>query len=195
MDIKDNQKITLLLQQYSNLKSEQRSNWQLLFISILISSLSFTMLFIVGILSHSYIILIFSPTIALFFGLLSMSTLGSLTITAVGLLETEDRINEIVGDQLLKWESTGGIFFTLGDDIVVKKIGRYINKFSFTALICIIVPLFFGLGLGLYWFISENSNLVSYVLAGTIIVVYAGISVYSLKLGVGLFYKKDWEKI
>ena len=195
MDTSNNQKITLLIQQYSNLKAEQRSNWQLLFLSILVSSVTFIILFIIGILTHNYVILIFSPAVSLFFGLVGMSTLGSLTIIAVGLLETEDRINELIEEPVLKWESTGGIFFTLGDDIVIKKIGAYINKFSFIALGCIIVPLFIGLGIGLFWYILEYRDMISLVISVLIIISYTIVSIYSLKLAIELFYNKAWEKI
>jgi hypothetical protein len=48
-------------------------------------------------INHNYIILLSSPVISLFFGLMGMTFIGTLNMTAVGILETKDEINELMG--------------------------------------------------------------------------------------------------
>jgi hypothetical protein len=72
----DKFKITILLKEYDRLTSDARTNWMLWVVCIAISILVFSFMLVAAVIYDKYVLLLVSPALSLFFGLMALAILG-----------------------------------------------------------------------------------------------------------------------
>lgn len=85
----------------------------------------------VGTISNQYILLFISPMVSillLIMGLAMNAYTSNLSLLAS---EIEDNLNDLLGGEVMKWESTVGIFGGKSKDFMVKRLGRAWFTISF----------------------------------------------------------------
>jgi hypothetical protein len=124
----NNNKIIVLLREYTDQRAEIRLFEALGIICIVLSALTLSAMLVAGVSSKGYVILLISPALSLFFIIMAMA----LGVHAIALLlrlgDVEDNINKIVGESLLKFMDT--IIYVLKPDVIEKGIGKHWKKIS-----------------------------------------------------------------
>jgi hypothetical protein len=194
----DKFKITILLKEYDRLTSDARTNWMLWVVCIAISILVFSLMLVAAVIYDKYVLLLVSPALSLFFGLMALAILGMILGSLLRINEIADNLNQIVNQTVMKWESSGWV-----PNMMVTNIGRYINIISFFAVIVGAAPIVISLGVGLTWLGDDgrewfNKNDLSWlhpVVLWAIPLVYGLASALTIRLGIGLGVKRYWENL
>jgi hypothetical protein len=149
-EIGDTTKSNILLSEYSMVRTEIRVYSILEIIFICISVLTFAILFMLASISGQYILLFISPMVSIL--LLIIALAMNAYTSNLGLLasEIEDKLNEQLGENIVKWESTVGIFGGTSKDFMIKRLGRAWLTTSFFGIAVvsalIISTLWYGFG-------------------------------------------------
>jgi hypothetical protein len=97
----DRNKITALLREYGEQRTEIRLFEVLGIICIILSALTSSAMLMAGVISKEYILLLISPILSLFFIVLAMA-LGSYIMTLLlRLNDIEEKVNKLIGESML----------------------------------------------------------------------------------------------
>lgn len=177
-------KITALLREYADQRAEIRLFEVLGIICIALSVLTSSAMLVAGIFSNSYILLLISPALSLFFIILAMA-LGSYIMTLMlRLNDIEENINKVIGEHLLEFT------FSLRQDVLQKEIGKYWLKISQLGIAVGVVPFIISLWNGINLFSMQVGTIAWLVGA-----FYGAIAIFSLYLGYGFFIQRSWERV
>jgi hypothetical protein len=179
----DRNKITALLREYSEQRSEIRLFEVLGIICIVLSASTSSAMLVAGVFSKEYILLLISPALSLFFIILAMA-LGSYIMSLVlRLNDMEENINKAIGEPMLE-------SFSLRPDIIEKGIGKFWFRIVRLGIVVGIIPFIISLWRGISLFSSEVGAFAWFVAAA-----YAAIALITLYLGYGFFIKSGWQKV
>jgi hypothetical protein len=182
-NFKNQSKIMALLREYRELRSEIRAVMTVEMIFLALSILTFAVMFIASTLSNQYILLFISPPLSILFLIIAMCVLAFQTNLGLFASEIEDQLNEILGESVMKWESSVGIFGARSKDFLIRRIGKFWR-----------VMTLFGVGVGivivgislLYGFV-EFYKQVGLPIASIILLLDVGIIVTVIMLGYRYF--------
>lgn len=184
---KDKFKITILLKEYNRLTSEIRTNWTLWVVCIAISILVFSLMLVAAVIYDKYVLLLVSPALSLFFGLMALALLGMILNSLLRINEIADNLNQIVDLTVMKWESSGWV-----PNMMVTNVVRYVNIISFFAIIVGAAPIVISLVVGLIWlddngrewFIKNDLSWFHPVVSWAIPIAYGLASALPLDVGI-----------
>jgi hypothetical protein len=195
---RDRFKITILLKEYNRLASDARTNWVLWVVCITISILVFSIMLVAAVIYDKFVLLLVSPALSLFFGLMALALLGMILNSLLRINEIADKLNQIIDETVMKWESSGWV-----PNVLVTNVLRYVNIISFFAIIVGATPIVISLGVGLTWLDEDgkewfNKNELLWlhsVVTWAIPVGYGLASAWTIRLGIGLGVKRYWENM
>jgi hypothetical protein len=195
---RDKFKITILLKEYSRITYDARTNWMLWVVCITLSILVFSLMLVAAVIYDKYILLLVSPALSLFFGLMALAILGMILNSLLRINEIADNLNQILDQTVMKWESSGWI-----PNMMVTNVVRYVNIISFFAIVVAAAPIVISLGVGLTWLVDDgrewfNKNDLSWfhpVVSWAIPIAYGLASALTIRLGIGLGVKRYWENM
>jgi hypothetical protein len=103
--------------------------------------------------------------------------------------EMEDEMNEMMGEPVMRWEMTVGVFTEYTNDLLVKRLGRIWYEMSFLAagiaITLVLVSLWYGF-VGFYTEIGMGAwGLLAFDIAISITTIYLGFR----------FFRGNWEKV
>jgi hypothetical protein len=180
----DINKITVLLREYSEQRTEIRLFEVLGIICIVLSALASSAMLVAGVFSKGYILLLISPALSLFFIILAMA-LGSYIITLLlKLNDIEEKVNKVMGEPMLDFS------FSLRPDILEKGIGKYWFRIVWLGIAVGIVPFIISLWRGINLFSIEVG-----AIAWLVAAAYSVIASITLYLGYGFFIKSNWQNV
>ena len=187
----DGFKISSLLTEYRELRSEARIMLVFEIISVFFSILIFISLFSVAVLSSQYILLFLSPIFSIIFIILAMGMLTYSTNLELRASQIEGQLKRLLGEPVIQWESVVGIFGILGQrsNIYSAKIIRQWIQVSVLATSIAFVPAIFGL---LYWFNQFYNEFgpVSWI----VIVLDLGVISSTIVFGIRILYRPAWRQ-
>ena len=122
---RNNIKITALLEEYKELRSDIRILTTLELIFLALSILIFVFMLTAATLSDKFILLFISPAISILFLIIGMGIFAYSTNLGILVSELEDSLNEILEEQIFKRESTVGIFGASSKDVLIKRMSRF----------------------------------------------------------------------
>jgi hypothetical protein len=146
-------------------------------------------MFIAAVLSNQYILLFISPGLSIFFAILAMAMLANNTNLGLRASQIEQHLKEIVGEPIIQWESTVGIFGGLTGDILNKQVESYWFKFAMLALVTGIASIVFSLWYGFEGLYNKIGNVIWLILG-----FYIAITIATAFVGYR-FYTRGWEKL
>ncbi len=118
-DGKVDRKIRILTNEYTTVRTEIRIYSILEIIFVCISILIFTTMFMLGSISNQYILLFISPMVSMLLLIMGLAMNAYTSNLALLASEIEDNLNELLGEEVVKWESTVGIFGGRSKDFMV----------------------------------------------------------------------------
>ena len=122
---RDNNKITAVLQEYKELRSDIRILTILELIFLALSILIFVFMLTVATISDKFILLFLSPAMSILFLIIGMGIFSYSTNLAILISEIEDSLNEVLEEQIFKRESTVGIFGANSKDFLIKRMSKF----------------------------------------------------------------------
>jgi hypothetical protein len=177
-------KITALLREYGEQRTEIRLFEVLGIICIVLSALTSSAMLVAGVISKAYILLLISPTLSLFFIVLAMA-LGSYIITLLlRLNDIEEKVNKLMGESVLDFS------LSLRQDILEKGIGKYWFRIVWLGIAVGVVPFIISLWRGINLFSIEVG-----AIAWLVAAAYSAIALIILYLGYGFFIKSNWQNV
>lgn len=186
---KDKLKVTALLKEYEEVRKEVRTFEILEIISIFLSILTFISLFIIAVLYSKYIFLFISPSISIFFIVVSMGMHAYTINLGIRSSQIAGKLKKILDEPTIEWENTVGVFGSIHENIFTKKIGKYWNQLSILTIVLGVMPLLIGL---IYGVSNGLFNEVNFFLSLFFAAFYIVVSFFGLYLGYKL---RTWEKI
>jgi hypothetical protein len=117
-------KIRILTNEYTTVRTEIRIYSILEIIFVCVSILIFRTMFMLGTISNQYILLFISPMVSMLLLIMGLAMNAYTSNLALLASEIEDSLNELLGEELVKWESTAGIFGGSSKDFMVKRLGK-----------------------------------------------------------------------
>jgi hypothetical protein len=147
-DNKDKYKIDALLKEFSEVRAEVRTYEILQIMCIFISVLSFASLFTVGVVTAQPILIFIAPAISIFLILMSMVMLSYTTICGLRGTQIENKIKKILGEPIIEWEQTVGIYNSIKDNKLIQKVGKYWVILASLAVIMGISAVIIGVSFG-----------------------------------------------
>lgn len=185
----DRYKISALLREYHEIRSEVRAYEILQIVCIFLSFFSFSIFLIIAVLFDQPILIFISPAFPLFFILLAMGMLAYIINLELRASNIEGQLKKIIGEPTIQWEYTIGIFGRIGGNILNNRVMRYWVKISSLAIIVGISPVVISLTYGFNEFYRNFGDLVWILIA-----FYSVISGITIFIGYR-FYTHDWEKL
>jgi hypothetical protein len=164
---KEELKVNALLQEFREVRSEVRIFEVLQILCIILSALTFTCLIIAAILSQHYILLFVSPLLSLFLVLLATGILAYNVNLGLRASQIEDSLKKILGEPIIQWEMTVGIFGAAGADVLSKKVEQDWVRISVLVIVAGMAPIIIGLIYGSEAFYDEVGNWIWSLVGGT----------------------------
>jgi hypothetical protein len=188
-EAKERFKITILLREYSELRANIRTFTRLAVTFLALSILVFAAMFMAAIVTNQPILLFVSPGLSILFILIGLSITAYITNLGLMANEIEDEMNELLGEPVMRWEMTVGVFTGYTSDLLVKRLGKIWYEMSFLAagiaVTLVVVSLWYGfdgfyteIGLGAWGFLAFD-------IAISITTIYLGYR----------FFRGSWEKV
>jgi hypothetical protein len=122
---RDNIKITAVLNEYKELRSDIRILTILELIFLALSILIFVFMLTASTLSDKFILLFISPAMSILFLIIGMGIFAYSTNLGILVSELEDSLNEILEEQIFKRESAVGVFGASSKDFLIKRMSRF----------------------------------------------------------------------
>jgi hypothetical protein len=188
-EAKERFKVTILLREYSELRANIRTFTRLAVTFLALSILIFAAMFITAIVTDQPILLFVSPGLSILLILIGLSMTTYTTNLGLMANEIEDEMNELMGEPVMRWEMTVGVFTGYTSDLLVKRLGKIWYEMSFLAagiaVTLVVISLWYGfarfyteIGLGAWGFLAFD-------IAISIITIYLGYR----------FFRGSWEKV
>jgi hypothetical protein len=64
---------------------------------------------VAAVIYDRFVLLLVSPALSLFFGLMALALLGMILNSLLRINEIADKLNQIIGETVMKWESSGWV--------------------------------------------------------------------------------------
>jgi hypothetical protein len=188
----DGLKITSLLSEYREIRTESRTLLILEMICIFLSILVFVALFTITILSTQYILLFISPALSLLFIILATGIFIYAINLGIRASKIEGQVKRILGEVTIQWESTVGIFgeMTQQSNIFSARLAKQWLAISLIAMTVAGAPVVFTLGYYFNQFYKQYGN-VSWWIIGIDIFAFAVTILFS---GIRLLYRPAWRQ-
>ena len=185
----EERRASFLMNEYRIVRNEVRSFSIVEIILVSISILIFTTLFIVGTISNQYILIFISPMVSILILMIGLALFVYTTNLSLLASEIEDNLNELIGDQVMKWESSVGIFGRSSKDILAKRLGKTWLMTLFFGFVIVSALMISTLWYAFTPFYHEFGNTAWIFLLFDIIIIGAAVVIgYSLLIG-------TWKKI
>lgn len=121
---KDARKIAILTNEYTTVRIEIRTYSILEIIFVCVSILTFTIMFMLASISNQYILVFLSPMVSILLLIIGLAMTAYTSNLSLLASQIEDNLNELLGEEVMKWESTVGIFGGGNKDFMVKRLGK-----------------------------------------------------------------------
>ena len=183
-------KIIALLREYREIRSEIRAIMTIEMTFLALSILIFAIMFISSTLSNQYILLFISPLLSILFLIIGMSMFAYQTNLGLLASEIEDNLNEILGESVMKWESSVGIFGGRSKDFLIRRIGKFWEVMTLFGAGVGIAVVGISLGYGFVKFYEQVGQIASI----SLLLADSGIIITTIILGYR-FFKGSWIKV
>jgi hypothetical protein len=186
-DSKNTSKMTALLTEYREIRSEIRNVMTMEMTFLVLSILIFAVMFIASTLSNQYILFFVSPLLSILFLIIGMGMFAYQTNLGLLASEVEDALNEILGESVMKRESSVGIFGGRSKDFLIRRIGKFWLEMTLFGVGVGIAVVIISLVYGFYKFSKQVGPTVPI----SLLLVDIGIIIIIVILGYR-FLKGNW---
>jgi Fe2+ transport system protein B len=118
-------KVTILVEEYRALRAEIRMLEVLATVSGALAILTIVTMFIASLALNQEIIVFLAPMVSLLFVIIALIVYSFSTSVGILASEVEDSLNELSGEQLMKWELRLGPLFGKPKDFILKRISKF----------------------------------------------------------------------
>jgi hypothetical protein len=127
-------KINALLKEYGELRANIRTYTGLAVTFLALSLITFIVMFMAAIITHEPILLFVSPGLSIVFILTGLSMTAYITNLGLMASEIEEEMNEMLGESVMRWEMSVGVFTGYATDLLVKRLDKIWYEMSFLAV-------------------------------------------------------------
>jgi hypothetical protein len=136
VDVPDDRslKVRILIEEYRALRAEIRMLEVLATVIGVLAIFTIVTMFIASLALNQEIIVFLAPMISLLFVIIALILYSFSTSVGILASEVEDLLNELSGEQLMKWELRLGPLFGKPKDFILKRISKFWLQITFLGL-------------------------------------------------------------
>lgn len=118
-------KVTILVEEYRALRAEIRMLEVLATVSGTLAILTIVTMLVASLALNQEIMVFLAPMVSLLFVIIALILYAFSTTVGILASEVEDSLNELSGEQIMKWELRLGPLFGKPKDFILKRISKF----------------------------------------------------------------------